>query len=214
MRAYRALRYQTESLFYQLDVKTRWAVLVLTAVLPLLLSWLAIVAFSIEPQRAIEQLRSVQSERLTAETTLNRINAEINSGEYSQLQTRIRALEQQVARSNQAVVALSDSVIRQSDVLPLMTKLLKNYSGITVRTIEKLPAEPILSDQADTQLFKHSVQLVVAGDYLVVLRWLEEVEAFGAKIFWQSLNIQQEGNISVVSLTLHTISLSEEWIDV
>lgn len=214
MRAYRAVKYRAESYFYQFDVKTRWFALAAALLLPLMVAWLLITMLSIEPQRATQQLRAVQNELISAEQTLASIEAEINSGEYQQLQQRIEQLTQLVDRSNEAVVALSDSVIRQSDVQPLMTQLLANYPGITMRSISKAPAQPLLISENEAQLYKHSLAIEVSGDYLSVLAWLQQVEAFGAKIFWQTLTIEQQGATSVVAVTLHTISRNEEWIDV
>lgn len=214
MRTLRSLQYRAESLFYQFNHQRRWIILTTALLAPIFLGWLITTMFSFEPQRATQQLRSVQQELASAEATLNTIQTELSSSEYQQTANRITRLTQSVRLSNEAVVELSQSVIRQSDILPLMTKLLAEQPGISVQGIDKQPAQTILSDDSGGQLFKHPLSIQVAGDYLDVLNWLTLVEDFGNKIFWQSIDIQQSGSTSTVTLTLYTISQTEEWLDV
>ena len=61
--------------------------------------------------------------------------------------------------------------------------------------------------------YVHSLEFVVEGSYLDVLRYLEKVEALPWRFYWQVLELKTaEYPINRVRVRLNTLSMDKEWL--
>ena len=71
----------------------------------------------------------------------------------------------------------------------------------------KVPAK------APAVLYRHGVEIVLRGNYLDMVNYMDAVEAMPSHVFWGKLNMQVEQYPNAtLSLTLYTLSLDEKWI--
>ncbi|PJD00167.1 hypothetical protein GQ37_000600 [Janthinobacterium sp. BJB1] len=62
-------------------------------------------------------------------------------------------------------------------------------------------------------LYRHGVEIVLRGNYLDMVNYMDAVEAMPAHVFWGKVNMQVEQYPNAtLSLTLYTLSLDEKWI--
>lgn len=63
--------------------------------------------------------------------------------------------------------------------------------------------------------YVHSMELVVEGSYLDVLRYLQKVEALPWKFYWQAFDLKAtEYPLNRVRIRLNTLSMDKEWLGV
>jgi MSHA biogenesis protein MshJ len=74
------------------------------------------------------------------------------------------------------------------------------------------PAEPEPA-KSPAVLYRHGVEIVLRGNYLDMVNYMDAVEAMPAHVFWGKVNmkVEQYPN-ATLSLTLYTLSLDEKWI--
>jgi MSHA biogenesis protein MshJ len=68
---------------------------------------------------------------------------------------------------------------------------------------------------AATGPYVHSLELIVEGSYLDVMRYLQSVEALPWRFYWQVLELKTtEYPVNRVRVRLNTISMDKEWLGV
>ncbi|HTE39516.1 MAG TPA: hypothetical protein VK629_01730, partial [Steroidobacteraceae bacterium] len=78
---------------------------------------------------------------------------------------------------------------------------------------------PAPADSLGAQLmqgpFIHPLEIVVEGNYLDVLRYLQSVESLPWRFYWQALELKQtEYPTNRVRIRLNTLSMDKEWLGV
>lgn len=171
------------------------------------------------------------------------INDAGGSGAGSDTTGSLRRTSSLVASLNQATARLqsqSAGLIPPQRMTQVMHDVLSRQTGVTLVSLQSLPpyaltdgaaspsamqtpgAEPA-SDQASPTAtvnggsdgpYVHSVKLVVQGRYLDVLTYLQALEGLPWHFYWQSLVLDATHYPTTrVTVTLGTVSMSREWID-
>lgn len=64
-------------------------------------------------------------------------------------------------------------------------------------------------------LYRHSVEIRLAGNYADLHAWVLALEAAPKKVLWGSLSLEvQKYPLSVLTLTVHTLSLDRAWLSI
>ena len=69
------------------------------------------------------------------------------------------------------------------------------------------------SSAASELLYRHGVELIVRGNYLDMVDYLDALEALPIQLFWTraALEVEQYPNARL-SLTVYTLSLDKKWM--
>jgi MSHA biogenesis protein MshJ len=90
-------------------------------------------------------------------------------------------------------------------------KSLAAPAAVTAIASDKKTPEPV----AATGPYVHSLELVVEGSYMDVMRYLQSVEALPWRFYWQVLELKTaEYPVNRVRVRLNTISMDKEWLGV
>jgi MSHA biogenesis protein MshJ len=133
------------------------------------------------------------------------------------------------ASLNQATARLdsqSAGLIPPQRMMQVIHDVLSRQQGITLVSLKSLapyavadgapavdPASAPGQARAEGPYF-HSVQLVLQGRYLDVLAYLQALEGLPWHFYWQSLVLDATAYPTTrVTVTLGTVSMSREWID-
>lgn len=158
------------------------------------------------------------------------------------LQDRIRLerIRQQVQQMRQALQSTQNGLVAPERIVPMLQQLLKQQANLRLVSLATLPsgamgqgghvaskalasasaAAPAGQSPADAEpakapavLYRHGVEIVLRGNYLDMVNYMDAVEAMPSHVFWGKLNMQVEQYPNAtLSLTLYTLSLDEKWI--
>ncbi len=79
----------------------------------------------------------------------------------------------------------------------------------------KPPAEPARQQQGERLVYRHGVEVTVAGGYLDLLRYLRDLEHLRTQLYWSSLEIDATRYPRhTMKLVVYTLSLDPAWLNV
>jgi MSHA biogenesis protein MshJ len=93
---------------------------------------------------------------------------------------------------------------------------MKTLAATTLTTSGKLAgkaaAQPATSDRL---IYRHGVELTVAGSYHELLGYVRELERLPTQLYWGNLQLDGSGYPKVaMKLTVYTLSLDPAWLNV
>ena len=153
---------------------------------------------------------------------------------------RLERIRQQVQQMRQALQSTQHGLVAPERIVPMLQQLLKQQASLRLVSLATLPsgamgqgghvaskaaasasaAAPAGQSPADAEpaqapavLYRHGVEIVLRGNYLDMVNYMDAVEAMPSHVFWGKLNMQVEQYPNAtLSLTLYTLSLDEKWI--
>jgi len=160
--------------------------------------------------------------------------AEISAAEDPNQAARLR-IERAIAAQDELqsdIEQLAGNLVTPQSMTRLLTSILENQPGVDLVRVENREPEPMRqgvasgaqntgtgSDQSADgsagQIFKHSLLLELEGDYLSLIVYLQRIEAFDERFFWDRITFQRtEWPTGSVTLELHTLSTEEGFVGV
>lgn len=117
---------------------------------------------------------------------------------------------------------------RQREMVPpdrmaaLLTDMLKTSRNVEIKGMRSLAASPVSAVHADAEgqanaasMYRHGVEVTVAGQYLDLLNYLASIEKLPVKIFWGGLSIDAAlYPRNVLKLTVFTLSPEKKWLQI
>jgi len=158
------------------------------------------------------------------------------------LQDRIRLerIRQEVQQMRHALQSTQNGLVAPERIVPMLQQLLKQQANLRLVSLATLPSGAMGkgghvaskaaasasaaapagqspadagSAQAPAVLYRHGVEIVLRGNYLDMVNYMDAVEAMPSHVFWGKLSMQVEQYPNAtLSLTLYTLSLDEKWI--
>ena len=153
---------------------------------------------------------------------------------------RLERIRQEVQQMRHALQSTQNGLVAPERIVPMLQQLLKQQANLRLVTLATLPssamgqgghaatkaaafasaAAPAGQPPADAEsakapavLYRHGVEIVLRGNYLDMVNYMDAVEAMPAHVFWGKVNMQVEQYPNAtLSLTLYTLSLDEKWI--
>ncbi len=198
--------------------------------------WQALLAAPLETRERVanEKVVGLQDRLSNLDEALNTAAASVTEGMPDQLE-RARALRESVSMRDEEMRVLTTDLVSPQEMRSVLAELLRRQRGLTLVSATNRPAQPVIQEEsaagsssAETgssapatdpsdapKLYRHSFVLTLRGDYLDVLRYLEDVERLPWHIYWSRLELSiDEYPVNDVVLEVATLSLDEEWIGV
>lgn len=160
--------------------------------------------------------------------------AEISATEDPNQAARLRierAIAAQAELQND-IEQLAGNLVTPQSMTRLLTSILENQPGLDLVRVENREPEPMrqgvaaraqnaaaeggqAADSGAGQIFKHSLLLELEGDYLSLIVYLQRIEAFDERFFWDRISFnREEWPSGRVTLELHTLSTEEGFVGV
>jgi len=181
-------------------------------------------------QASIEQLNSQQRQQ---EGELAIANARLEVGVNQALQTERDELLQAVSSLDKKIQESIINMIDPKMMAEVLESVLTQDRRITLVSLENLPVEPLVEDSesgteaaeadrrldtiaaSDQGLYKHSFVITVQGSYSAVVEYFEKLADLPWQFQWDSLQYEVEKYPAAsITLKVHTVSMSQEWIGV
>jgi MSHA biogenesis protein MshJ len=178
---------------------------------------------TIEANNRVSQQITVAESQLVLMQQRER-QAEISAAEDPNQAARLR-IERAIAAQAELqsdIEQLAGNLVTPQSMTRLLTSILENQPGLELIRVENRDPSPMRSgdtsasaSENEGQIFKHSLLLELEGDYLSLIVYLQRIEAFEERFFWDQVTFQrEEWPTGRVTLELHTLSTEEGFVGV
>ena len=137
------------------------------------------------------------------------------------LAARERALRERLAVLDAQLQDASSGYVAPERMVELVREVLERQQGLRLVVLRNLPVESLAASAdaapaADaTGPFVHPVELVVEGDYLAIVAYLDALEQLPWRMQWRRLELEsRDYPVNRVRLELATVGLSRAWLGV
>jgi MSHA biogenesis protein MshJ len=187
--------------------------------------------FLMNPLRAHKQLLSQEIEAAQKSLTLltETIEGRANDNPLSLAMAQKHSLTESLAAVDGQLQSASAGLIAPQRMLTALRDVLNDQQGLRLISMRNLPVTSLVAPQiaakpatnqnppplAESGPYVHSLELIVEGSYLDVLRYLQSVEALPWRFYWQVLELKTiEHPTNRVRVRLNTLSMDKEWLGV
>lgn len=195
----------------------------------------------LNPQYAKQQQlsRNIQQDQ----TKIAAMRAEIQQKAASQAvdpdkesKARLQQLREQSLQMRSEVQGMQNGFISPDKISLMLEDLLRQNAQLRLVSLKKLPATKLneaalvkraaetvaaaldnnaSEKQAPLAVYRHGVEIVVQGGYLDLLNYLAQLEAMPWQLFWGGTKLDvQDYPKATLTLTLFTLSLDKEWLNI
>jgi len=206
---------------------------VLVAAAALVVAGFALHTLVLVPQlrakaRLVLQLQQGRGDLATLQSQLHELTAQVRDPDAPSRQ-RLADAHRQIERIDGELKAIGHNLVPPQNVSRLLQDLLAGKPGLRLVTLRTLPVsglvehKPAASPAADTVappeaaeagIYKHGVEITVAGGYGELVAYLSALERLPQQLFWSQASLHAEYPLSTLKLTLFTLSLERTWLTV
>jgi MSHA biogenesis protein MshJ len=220
--------------FNALKDRERIILLIALLVLPILLAdSLFITPFNADKSSYQFELQQIEQNTQTLEQEIILFEATANKDPDKKSKQIITQLSNDIDKLDETLKTAEINLIKPQEMTQVLEKiLLKNQSltlihmtNLPITILElNIPKNKIKTETEKTaekteinlpQIYQHGLQITLKGNYLNTLEFVLAVEKFPWQIFWDTVSIKIEKYpSSIITITLHTLSLNQAWIGV
>lgn len=170
------------------------------------------------------KIKILSDQKLQQENELQIINAQLTAGvnrnkikQKNALQLELSELKNNI---EQSVVAMIPPQL-MSEVLE---QLLSKTDGLKLISLENMPVKAVIEQQdlgenTDQQvaqaLYNHGFILRLSGSYMSAIKYFDSLAELPWRFYWDDMKYQVDSYPNaIITLKVHTVSMSEEWIGV
>lgn len=134
------------------------------------------------------------------------------------LRNELEQLKARMAEQAVRLQAVERSLVPPERMATLLESLLSRSRGLHLVSLQNLPPAPVVeakgaADGPGGGLYKHGIELRVAGTYGDLLHYLQQLENAPQKLIWGRLELAAEHYPrSMLTLTVYTLSLDKTWL--
>lgn len=147
---------------------------------------------------------------------------QLNREKIAQLQAALQIQGRQL-------YALKNTLISPQAMPDLLKGLLQKNSAVKLLAMKTLPPENILQQDKSAEtanapavmvadlplIYKHSMEITIAGHYLDLLHYAEALQNLPLHILWSKASLQsKQYPENELTLTLYTLSLDKTWLSI
>lgn len=143
------------------------------------------------------------------------------------LRAELQRIQGQMADQSRSFEAVDRSLVPPAKVPALLESLLARSRTLQLVSLRTLPPSPVIERKAAKgegatasanvpaapNLFKHGVEIRIAGTYADLLGYLDSLESAPQRLIWGRMDLAvAEYPRSVLTLTVYTLSLEKSWL--
>jgi MSHA biogenesis protein MshJ len=141
---------------------------------------------------------------------------------YTALKLRETALRAAVADTDAQLADAQAGMIAPKEMVAVLTDVLGHQKGLTLVLLRNLAVEPLLPPLAQSQSgstppmgpYLHPVEIVVRGNYLDVLAYLQELESRPWGFLWRRFEYTTSADGPEYRIQFATLSMQSNWLGV
>lgn len=129
------------------------------------------------------------------------------------MDVKFRSFESRLVPPDKMQFVLESLLSRNRSLELLELRTLPPTSLLERAANAKAPAPAAPNPKAESAIYKHGIEIRIAGSYNDLLRYLADIEQMPQRIIWNRLNlVTEQYPRNVLSLTVYTLSLDKQWL--
>ncbi|MDY6891971.1 MAG: MSHA biogenesis protein MshJ [Pseudomonadota bacterium] len=210
-------------------VRERGLIAVTAVVLVFVLSWELVMAPALaDKRRLIDRRETLSNSRNTLLAEQQTLTDQLTTDPSAQLRRQLQARRERLSQLDRQISETSGQLIAPQEMVALLKNMLAAQEELQLRAL--VLREPVAvfdspqpaADAGDGEgepteplLYAHDVELTVAGGYLAVLSYLQQLEAMDSRLGWMRLSYQvDEWPVGEARIRVRTLSLDAAWLGV
>jgi MSHA biogenesis protein MshJ len=192
-------------------------------------------AFLLDPQlakqkRMTEQVVQQQEKIKEIQSQVEGIIQAKNAQSTSPLHLQLNKVKEEIAEGNLFLKSNRENLVEPDKMADLLRQVLSKNLNLQLVNLQTLPVTPLFemgnetattatavqnTEKAESQIYKHSVELTVKGNYLDLLQYLSALERMPTQMFWAKvkMNVVKYPDAEL-TLNLYTLSLDKVWLQI
>lgn len=184
-----------------------------------------------ERKMTAKKLLAVTGQLQQQEGELQIINAQITAGVNRHKEKRQQLLSEEVKQLDKDIQESIVAMIPPRLMPQVLESVLANNKELKLISLENRPVKAVMEEGAASTkttaakkpeetshkqgLYQHGFVLTLSGNYLAAIRYFEQLTELPWRFYWDDLHytVEQYPN-ATITLEVHTVSMSEEWIGV
>jgi MSHA biogenesis protein MshJ len=173
-------------------------------------------------QKTLVQQQTEQ-EQLRTQLAVLAAQGDPDSGNRAALQR----LREQLAAAERDLKGFDKTLVPPTQAPVLLQTLLARHRGLSLVSLTTLPPQPLVevaprenkgsAEEASKlpggNIYKHGLEIKVAGSYHDLLAYVADLEAGPQKLLWGDMRLAvKEHPVSELTLTVFTLSLDATWL--
>jgi MSHA biogenesis protein MshJ len=154
------------------------------------------------------------------------------------MQSRLVIIKEQLAAINLSLQGKQQQLTSPDEISQMLETIVIQNRELQLVTLSNLPVEALIASPAEEianipeeldqtniqpqvnserlgQLFKHSVEITIQGEYSNLLAYLDELEKIPSRMYWDQVTLSVDDYPSTtLTLTVYTLSLDETWLKI
>lgn len=163
-----------------------------------------------------EQIGKIARTREADPDRENRARLARLKAQLADVETKIAAEERKFTAPDKMRRVLEELLAKNQRVRLVALKTLPMSSIAEAREAVATPGNRSVKPPpaADRLIFRHGVELTVAGAYLDILQYLADLERLPTQLYWSTLGIEGQYPTVTLKVTVYTLSLDRAWLSV
>jgi MSHA biogenesis protein MshJ len=191
------------------------------------LIWNFLIQIPIDNDASIinEQLNTLATQRAGIEVQIATLSMAVAGESIRKQQQTVKTLESDMAKVDETLAGISQGLVSAKDLPKALEDLLLNANSLQLVSLATLPSVELQMDQYEKNedqktavsagVYKHSVLLIVKGDYMSLIKFLSMVEMSQWRFYWESLDYEVDHYPqATISIRVFTLSSDEGFIGV
>jgi MSHA biogenesis protein MshJ len=108
-------------------------------------------------------------------------------------------------------------LVEPRQMAQMLEEVLARNPGLVLKKARSLPAKPLVAAEegSTSTVYQHGLRLELEGSYLDALAYLRALQKMPRSIYWDEVRVSMDKYPKAeITITVHTLSLSEGWIGV
>lgn len=181
--------------------------------------------FYAAPQGQLIHTRQAENQRIEEQIVATRsilqdVRQRLAAGVYQNKEQQLVSLREELSRVENRLREETIELIDPEKMLQLMTQLVYSESRlklISLKRREVKPAIPPVEGEAtgEAGIYRHVLEIGLAGKYVDVLKYMQNLEQLDWKLLWDEIEILGEEHPTItLKLVMSTLSTRKEWIGI
>lgn len=136
----------------------------------------------------------------------------------------LERLQQQMVETERDIKGFDRLLVPPQQVPALLQALLARHRNLSLVSLTTLPPRPLIEKEktanadekpaipTDNNIYRHGIEIKLAGGYLDLLAYVAELEGNAQKLLWGGMSLSSNYPVSELTLTVYTLSLESAWL--
>ncbi len=167
--------------------------------------------------RAAAQIESLTAEQAGLEAEVAELERREALDPDAALRVQLETLEERISELDRLLEGQTLQVLTPEQMPAVLRDLIAGVDGLEIVGMRSRAPERMVQsvDGSLPILYRHALDIDLAGDYLALLRCVQSLEALPWRLYWGELDLRADGGApSEIRLQVFTLSLREAWIRV